>query len=281
MTTVQIWRGEEGPTPQFLGDLREVAKMGTDGVDALGRKLNQWVEDEIIPQAVRERLGIQPAFAAETIPQLPSGWRENFIAGRSPRALTHKGERNFVISTGSVTAGSISRFVKDTFPLFEGGITVVYDKEADAREIRGELGPTEFWPRLRFRRVTAGLAASLSHAYQEYRGIGAVVVAPSIRDFAGPIPAHRRLVLNQALMEAGEEGLSRDILNQIAAPLADLPANLSAEEIDRQMARLISLWSQRGFRGIRFDEGIIPNFRLYLEYVSAQSEADSLAKTSA
>ena len=160
-------------------------------------------------------------------------------------------------------------------------MTVIYDKEVDAQRIRSELRATEFWPRVTYQRVVGGLPANLASAYQQYRKEGAVVVAPSVDNFSSVIPAHRRLILSQALTEAGMPDLAEDFLIHIGAPLAALPVHLKPEEIEREVMRLQAVWSQKGFAGIRFDEGVIPDISLYLEYIVEQAGLQTETKSSA
>ena len=224
-------------------------------------------------------MGNQAVYAG-TLPQIPMAWRKQFIRRRI-FSISQDSDANFIIYTGSVLPDSIIQFVTDVFPRLgsQSRLTVIYDKEADAQKIRSELRATEFWTRISYQRVVDGLQASLTNAYQQYRQEGAVVVAPSVSDFSVVIPGYRRLIFNSALTEAGVPDLAEDILTQMGVSLAGLPLHLKPEEIEREIARLKTIWSQKGFAGVRFDQGIIPDISLYLQYVAEQAQLQTQSQT--
>ena len=191
--------------------------------------------------------------------------------------------RNFVIDTGSVSPDSLIHFVNDVFPRLGKGsrVTVVYDREEEAQKIRIALRATEFWTQIQYQRVKRNLSETLSEAYQRFGKEGAVVVAPSVNDFSKIIAPHQRLILGHELMESGVPLLAEDVLTQIGVPLAGIPATLKPEEVRQEIDRLLIQWSQQGFGGTQFNNGIIPNIKLYLEFITAQARAESQVQASA
>ncbi len=271
---------EREPSNELIQGLKRI--VGDDGFALFEGELRK-AADAIIPQVVLERvMGIRSAFADENLPNIPQGWQENFVKTRIPKTSVTD-NRNFVIYTESVSPDSLVHFVKDTFPRLGKGsrLTVVYEKENDAQKIRIALKETAFWSQIQYHRVAKDLTSSLANAYQEFGKEGAVVVAPSVNDFSTLVASHHRLILGQELMEKGVPFLAEDVLNQIGVPLAGISAALKPEEIQHQIDQLMIQWSQQGFRGVQFRNGIIPNLKLYIEFITAQFHAESQVKSAA
>ena len=272
---VRVWQNQEKTTPRLLRKLLGVVRMGYDSIDLLENELERIVDEQIIPREIWKRLGfeVENWYAAETA-QVPASFRYSWMKTRIPVIDSTK-DQNFVINTGSVLPEVVIHFVNDVFPKIGKGskLTVVYDKEEDAIKIRSKLRQTDFWPQIQYQRVLQSLPETLSEAYQKFGEEGAVVIAPSINSFLPSIASHKRLVIN-GLTERGMPDLAEDVLVQIGLPLADLPPNLPAGEVEQALRPLMAQWLQKGFAGIRFENGIIPDIVRYL-----QSLADEFKQT--
>ena len=275
-----VVRGEE-PSRELVKGV--IQKIGSDGYAAFEGELRNAAVEVINRLTLEKVLGIPNAFAGETLPQIPLAWQEAFVARRISEATKTAEDRNFVIYTGSVSPVAIVNFVKDVFPLLGKGsrLAVIYDKEDEVQKMRSELHETGFWPRIQYQRAARNLSDSLANAYQNFGKEGAVVVAPSAGVFSPLIAPHRRLVLGKDLLEAGAPRLAEDVLAQIGVPLAGISVTSNAEEIKREIQQLFITWAQQGFQGIEFKNAIIPNLKLYLQYLAAQAQGESQLQASA